>query len=109
MATIDDFAKLELRVGMIRSVEDHSAARKPMFRLGVDFGADVGTRTIIAGIKGHYAAGELQGKKVVCLVNLDPKDIAGVKSEGMLLAAEDSGVISVLVPDKDVAEGSKIR
>ena len=109
MVTIDDFARLDIRVGVIRSVEDHSAARKPMYKLSVDFGVEMGIRTIIAGIKDYYPVDELSGKKIVCLVNLDPKDIAGIKSEGMLLAAEDVNGISVLVPDKDVLEGSKIR
>ena len=109
MASIDDFAKLELRVGRITGVEDVEGARKPLYRLSIDLGAEIGTRTIVAGVKSFYSREQLLNKQVVCIVNLDPKQIAGVESSGMLLAAEDDTGIAFLTPERELAEGSRVR
>ena len=109
MATIAQFSEIDIRVGRITEVEDHPTARKPMYKLSVDFGADVGRRTIIAGIKDYYKGEELIGKKVVAIINLEPKSIAGIISEAMLLAAEDDSAVSLLTTDKEIKEGGKIR
>ena len=108
MPNISDFANFDIRVGKIVDVQDHETARKPMYRLTVDFGAEIGSRTIVAGIKNFYEKEQLINKKAIFIVNLDPKIIAGVESQGMLLAAEDESVISILVPDRDVGIGGKI-
>ncbi|MDE1860824.1 MAG: tRNA-binding protein [Candidatus Micrarchaeota archaeon] len=109
MPSITDFANFDIRVGRIAAVDEHTAARKPMYKLTVEFGGEIGARTVIAGIMDRYSKEELAGKKAVFIVNLDPKNIAGVESQGMLLAAEDGATVSVLVPDRDVAIGSKIH
>ncbi len=110
MVTFDEFARLEIRVGRIVSADDHEQARKPMYRLTVDLGPEVGKRTIVAGIKAWYAKEELVGKEVACIVNLDPKTIAGVESRGMLLAAGDGvEALSLLTVDRQVSEGSMVR
>jgi tRNA-binding protein len=110
MVLFEDFAKLDLRVGEITLVEDHDGARKPMYKLTVNFGAEIGTRTIVAGIKASYSKEELTNKKVVCIVNLDPKTIAGIESQGMLLAAgEDAERISLVTIDRDAEAGSRIH
>ena len=109
MATIEDFAKIELRVGRILEAEDVEKARKPIYKLTIDFGGEIGRRTILAGIKDRYSRDELAGKKIICIVNLEPKIIAGIESQGMVLAAEDSQSISLLTTDRDVKEGSIIR
>jgi len=109
MVSIDAFSDIDIRVGKIVDVQDHEKARKPMYKLTVDFGAEIGKRTIIAGIKSFYSKDELLNKKVICVVNLDPKMIAGVESQGMLLAAGEIEKVAVLVPDKDMDEGSKIH
>jgi export-related chaperone CsaA len=109
MATIAQFSEMDIRVGRIIEVEDHPTARKPMYKLSVDFGAEVGRRTIIAGIKDYYNGEELIGKKVIAIVNLEPKSIAGIISEAMLLAAEDESAVSLLTTDKEIKEGGKIR
>jgi methionyl-tRNA synthetase len=106
---IDDFAKLDIRVGKIIEVEDHPTARKPMYKLTVDFGAEVGKRTIVAGIRDKYPREELLGKKIVGIVNLDPKMIAGIESQGMMLAAQDAEHLSVLTVDRDVEIGGKVH
>ena len=109
VVTIDTFAMLDLRVGSIRSASEIEGARKPLYKLEIDFGGDYGVKIIVAGIKDSYAKEDLVDKKVVCIVNLDHKAIAGVESEGMLLAAGESGGISLLVPDRDMPLGSKIH
>ncbi|MEM0094636.1 MAG: tRNA-binding protein [Candidatus Micrarchaeaceae archaeon] len=107
MIGIEDFKKIELRVGRIMSVEDHDAARKPMYRLKLSFG-ELGEKTIVAGIKGRYLKDELLGKQIVCVFNLEPKNVAGIASEGMILAAEDGEVLSLVVPEKPVKDGSRV-
>ncbi|MDE1857036.1 MAG: methionine--tRNA ligase subunit beta [Candidatus Micrarchaeota archaeon] len=109
MVSFEHFAQLDIRVGKIIAAEEHTLARKPMYRLTVSLGPELGERTIIAGIKDRYAREELVGKKIVCVTNLDPKMIAGLESHGMILAAEGDGVLSVIVPDRDLPEGSQVR
>ena len=84
--SISDFANVEMKVGKIISVEDIPAARKPIYKLLVDFGHGV-SRQCAAGIKDRYSKEDLLGKTVVAVVNLEPKSVAGVASECMLLAA----------------------
>ncbi len=103
----DVFASVDLRVAKIIDVEDHENARKPMYKLRLDLG-ELGTRNIIAGIKAHYSKDELIGKSIVVVANLQARKIAGLLSDGMLLAAEDGEDISLIVPDRDFAPGSKI-
>jgi export-related chaperone CsaA len=107
--SLPEFSGADIRVGRILDAKDHEGAKKPMYVLSVGFGSEIGTRQIVAGIKEAYAKEELLGKKIICLVNLEPKMIAGIESEGMVLAAESGGVVSLLVPDKDLEEGSKVR
>lgn len=109
MASLEDFQKLDLRVGKIANVEDVENARKPIYKLTIDFGAEIGVRTILAGIKGFYEKDALMNKQIVCIVNLEPKTIAGIESQGMILAGEDESRIAFLTPEKELANGSKIR
>lgn len=96
-----------MKVGKIASVEDIPAARKPMYRLLVEFG-DGQTKQCVAGIGGAYSKDELLGRLVVAVVNLQPKSVAGVVSECMLLAAFNETELSLLRPDKDVSPGTKV-
>ena len=107
----DEFRNADIRIGRIVDVKVHEGARKPMYVLSVDLGREIGTRTIVAGIRDFYAPEELLNKKVACLVNLEPKSIAGVVSSGMVLAADSGGRVSLLVPDRaaDTDEGSRVR
>ncbi len=109
MVGIDTFSALDIRVGKIVAVDEHEKARKPMYKLTIDFGAEIGIRTIVGGVKSDYTKEELLGKKIACIVNLDPKTIAGIESQGMLLAAGDTGSIAILVPDKDIEQGAKVH
>ena len=108
MANLDYFNELNLRVAMILGVEDHEKARKPMYKITLDLG-ELGQRVVVAGIKEHYSKEELVGKAVICVANLEPKQIAGVESHGMLLAAEDENGVSLLTIDRTVKAGSAVR
>ena len=103
-----DFEKVELRVGKILKVEDHLKADK-LLLLTVDFSDE--TRTIVAGLKKHYKKSDLEGKKAIFVTNLEPANLRGIESQGMILAAvsDDESEIVFLQPEKDIKEGSKIR
>ena len=105
--TFDYFEKIDLRVGKIIEAEAVLKSKK-LLKIQVDFG-DGEKRQCIAGLLKYYTPEELVGKKCVFLLNLQRRMIAGLESQCMVLAAEDAaGVVSVLQPEKDVAEGSKI-
>jgi len=100
----EDFEKLDIRVGEILEAENHPNADK-LVVLKVDIGEPV---TVVAGIKQWYDPSELVGKKVVILANLEPITLRGVKSQGMILAAQDERGVSLLTVDKEVDTGSKV-
>ena len=105
--SISDFAKVEMKVGRIASVEDIPAARKPIYKLTIDFGDGL-TKQCAAGIKDRYTKEQLLGKVVIAVVNLEPKSVAGVLSECMLLTAFNEMELSLLTPDKEVTLGTKV-
>jgi tRNA-binding protein len=105
--SITDFSKVEMKVGRVSSVEDIPAARNPMYKLTLDLGDGV-TKQCVAGIKDFYPREALLGKLVVAVVNLQPKPVAGVMSECMLLAAFNEKELSVLVPDRDLPPGTRV-
>jgi methionine--tRNA ligase beta chain len=108
MVSIEEFKSIDIRIGMIIEVKDHELAKKPMYILRVDFGAEIGERQIVAGIKDRYTKEELTGKKMAFIVNLEPKSVAGIISNGMIMAGESGELLSVLVPDRDVPPGTKV-
>ena len=104
--SIEDFEKIQLRVGKIVACEKVKKSSKLLHET-VQFGNE--TRSIVSGLAKHYAPEEMVGKKVVFVTNLKPVTLCGVLSEGMILAAEDeSGNLSLVVPEKDVADGAEI-
>ena len=104
---IDDFAKVEFRVGTVTHAEPHPKADK-LLVLTVTFGAE--TRTVVSGIREHYESDELVGKRVVVVANLKPVKLRGVASQGMILAAEDAqGRLAVVTLDRDMPDGSEVR
>ena len=105
MITIDEFRKMDLRVGTVKSAGPHPNADK-LLVLRVDLGSE--ERQIVAGIKGHYEATELVGRQIVVVANLETAKLRGVESQGMLLAASDGNRIVVLTPEKPVMQGAKI-
>jgi len=105
--SIDDFMKIQLRVGEILKCEEVPKSKK-LLCSQVKIGSEV--KQIVSGIKQHYSAEEMVGKKVVVVANLKPAKLAGVLSEGMLLCAEDAeGNLSLLTPEKDMPNGAEIR
>ena len=106
LLNIQDFAKLDLRVAQVLQAEKVEGADK-LLKLQIDLGTE--KRQIVAGIALHYPPEELVGKKIVIVANLEPAKIRGVTSNGMLLAASDTTVVSILTPLKDVAIGAKVK
>ena len=105
MSTIsyDDFAKLELKIALIESAEPHPAADR-LVVLKIKVGEE--RKQIVAGIRAFYRAEDLVGKRIVVVNNLAPATLRGIESQGMLLAAQDSTKLALLVPDGDVATGA---
>ena len=104
--SFDDFKKLDIRVGTVVGVEKHPDADK-LWLLDVDFGGP--TRRLVTGLRGIYETDELQGRQIAVLVNLQRAKFRGVESEGMLLAAESGKMVSLLQPDQQVENGSRIH
>mgnify|MGYP001566162860 FL=1 len=101
----NDWKKLDIRVGEITEVTDHPNADKLLV-----FKVDVGEeKTIVAGIKNNYDKSELIGRKVVVFCNLAQRELRGIKSEGMILAAVDGEDVCLLQPDNDIKNGAKIE
>lgn len=108
MATIDEFERIDMRVGRIIEVEAFPEARKPSLKLTIDFG-ELGTRRSSAGIKNYYTPEQLVGRQVVCVVNFPPRRIAGFSSEVLVLGATQvDGRIILLQPDEHSELGSPI-
>jgi tRNA-binding protein len=102
------FAEVDMRVGRIVAVDDFPQARRPAWKLTIDFGAELGTRRSSAQLA-HYAREQLEGRLVIAVVNLPPRQIGPFVSEVLVLGALDEarGVV-LLAPDADVALGSRI-
>ena len=104
--TFDDFMKMQFQVGEIIACEEVKKSRK-LLCSQVRIGSEV--KQIVSGIKAHYSAEEMVGKKVMVLVNLKPAKLAGVLSEGMLLCAEDAdGNLALMTPEKPMPAGAEI-
>ncbi len=106
MATIEEFRKLELRVGEIKEVNDHPDADR-LYVIIVDLGDK--TKQVVAGIKNSYQKEDLVGKQVVVVDNLEPAVLRGIESQGMLLAASDETGITIITPHRRVKLGSIVK
>jgi len=104
-----DFEKVELRVGTVVAAEPFPEARKPAYKLSVDFGPEIGTRHSSVQVTAHYTLDELKGRQVVGVVNFPPKRIGPFMSECLITGfyREDGSVI-LAVPDKPVPNGAKL-
>ncbi len=104
MATYNDFAALDIRVGTIIAVDDFPEARKPAYKLTIDFGGEIGKKRSSAQLVTHYKKEELVGKKVLGVVNFPPRQIGPFVSEVLTLGVPDGDHECVLiVPDKGAA------
>jgi tRNA-binding protein len=108
VATIEDFQKIEMRVGRVLTVEDFPEARNPSYKLTIDFGPH-GTRRSSAAVRRWYEKDDLVGRLVICVTNFPPRRIATFQSEVLTLGAiEADGRVVLLKPDADAELGSQI-
>jgi len=105
----NDFAKIELRAGTIIAVEEFPEARKPAWKLTIDFGEKLGSRTSSAQITEHYDRDALLGQQIVAVINFPPKQIGPVRSECLVTGfyREDGSVI-LAIPEREVPNGAKL-
>jgi tRNA-binding protein len=109
MATIDEFAAIDIRVGTVIEAMSFPEARKPAFRLLIDFGSELGTRRSSAQLTRHYTPADLVGRQVVAVVNFPPRRIAGFMSEVLVLGAVPAdGDVILLAPDHHSPNGSRV-
>ena len=105
----DDFLKVDIRVGTIIDVQDFPEARKPAYKLKIDFGGDIGIKKSSAQITAHYTKDELQNRQVAAVVNFPPRQIGPFMSEVLTLGFMDEKDEVVLVaPDQKVPNGQKL-
>jgi tRNA-binding protein len=104
-----DFERVDIRVGRVVSVDDFPAARKPAFKLTIDFGADIGVKQSSAQATKHYTREQLLDRLVVAVVNFPPKQIGPFMSEVLTLGVPDGeGDVVLLVPERDVPIGGRM-
>src|SRR5699024_3658062 len=109
MATIDDFMKLDMRIGTVTKAEPFPEAKKPAIKVEVDLGDDLGVKQSSAQITKRYKPEDLVGRQVVCVVNFPPMRIAGYKSEVLVMGGmEGQDDVVLLAPDEEVTNGVKI-
>lgn len=107
--SFDDFLKVDVRVGRIVEAENFPEARKPAYKMRIDFGPDIGVKKTSAQITKHYTPEELVGKLVMAVVNFPPRQIGPVMSEVLTLGVPDEeGEVVLLTPDKDVPIGGRL-
>jgi tRNA-binding protein len=107
--SFDDFLKVDVRVGRITRAETFPEARKPAFKLWIDFGPEIGEKRSSAQITKHYRVEDLPGRQVLAVVNFPPRQIGKVMSEVLVLGVPDGeGEIVLIGPGHDVPEGGRL-
>jgi tRNA-binding protein len=107
--TYDDFAKVDIRVGTIVDVQPYPEARRPAFKLAVDFGPEIGVKKSSAQVTSHYTAETLIGRQVAAVVNFPPKQIGKVMSEVLVLGfPDDKGEVVLIQPEQQVTNGVRL-
>lgn len=107
--SFDQFLAVDMRVGRVLTAEPNVKAHRPSYVLTVDFGPEIGVRTSSAQLTVHYTAADLVGRLVVAVVNFEPKRIAGVKSEVLVLGLPDAdGAVVLLAPTAGVPLGGRV-
>ncbi|OCN00857.1 tRNA-binding protein [Clostridium sp. W14A] len=106
--SIEDFNKVEVRIGTVTDVSINKKARNPAYKVTLDFGPEIGCKTSSAQITMLYQPQELIGKQLVCCVNLEPMHIGSVKSEVRILGSESEQGVVLLTPMEQVKNGDRI-
>ena len=108
--SIDDFLKVDIRVGTIVDVQPFEKARKPAWKLWVDFGSDIGVKKSSAQVTVHYSKEDLMGRQVAAVVNFPPRQIADFMSEILVLGFSDTeGAIVLIGPERPVQNGGRMH
>lgn len=109
MATIEDFQKLDIRVGEIIEANNFPEAKKPAYKLKIDLGKEIGIKKSCAQLVRNYSTDQLRGKRVLCVVNFPPRKIGPELSEVLTLGVpDDKNECILIVSDKNVPLGSKL-
>lgn len=108
MVTMDDFSKLDIRVGTVLEAKPFPKARRPAYQLTVDFGAEIGMKRSSAQITEHYRPEELVGMQVLAVVNFPPRQIADFMSEVLVLGTYSEGGVILITPQQPAANGDKL-
>lgn len=108
MATFNDFLRLDIRVGTILEATNFEKAKRPAYKLTIDFGDDIGIKKTSAQITDKYTLEELIGKKVLAVVNFPPKQVADFMSEVLVLGTYTAGGVVLITPDKETNNGDKL-
>ena len=107
--TFDDFKKVDVRVGQVLAVDPFPEARKPAWKLTIDFGPDIGVKKSSAQITVHYSREQLLGRKVAAVVNFPPRQIGPFMSEVLTLGFPDAaGEVVLIGVDRDVPQGGRL-
>ena len=108
MATFEDFMKLDIRVGTIIKAENFEKAKRPAYKLQVDFGEEIGIKKTSAQITNHYTTDDLIGKQVLAVVNFPPKQVADFMSEVLILGTYSDGGVILITPDIKTKNGDRL-
>lgn len=108
MATIEDFSKLDIRVGTIIQAKNFEKAKNPAYQLQIDFGKSIGIKKSSAQITDLYKIEDLVGMQVLAVVNFPPRQIADFMSEVLVLGTYSDGGVVLIKPDKEVQNGDKL-
>ena len=109
-ASFDDFLKIDIRTGTVLAVDDFPEARKPAWKLTIDFGDEIGVKTSSAQITTHYTKEDLIGKQIIAVVNFPPRQIGPFMSEVLTLGLPDeNGEVLLLSPDQPVPNGGRMH
>ena len=108
MATIEDFQKLDIRVGTILEAKEFEKAKKPAYKLKIDFGEEIGIKQSSAQITDLYHLEELKGKQILAVVNFPSRQIADFMSEVLVLGTYSKAGVILITPDKTAENGDKL-